>query len=433
MSLNTRAISAQIIFAVLDKQQSLGQCFDQYTQDLNPSQKGQVQDFVYGVLRHYSQFNYCINQLTHTKIKPEFNLIRYLIAIGIYQLEQDRVADHAAVGETVEACKQLDYEGFSSLVNALLRSYQREQDNLAEKLKAAPAQITSAHPDWLLRRLKKAYPKGWKKVIKQNLAKPPFWLRINQNHQSAENYKQQLKEAEINFTADAKQAETILLEQAIAVDALPGFFEGSCSVQDKAAQQAARLLDVKSGDRILDACAAPGGKTAHMLETCPDIDCEALDIDETRLSRVSQTMQRLALNCKTLLGDASKQDWWNGQAYDRILLDAPCSATGVIRRHPDILYLRHDQDIEALSQLQQKILINMWSMLKPGGTLLYATCSVLPEENKQQIKQFLKTHSDAKLDPIFDNESVDDPGWQILPGVQNMDGFYYARLIKQPK
>ncbi|MCU4675875.1 16S rRNA (cytosine(967)-C(5))-methyltransferase RsmB [Catenovulum sp. 2E275] len=432
MSLNTRAISAQIIYAVLDKQQSLGQCFEQYSHSLTPSQRGQCQDFVYGVLRHYSQYNYFINQLTHTKIKPDFNLVRYLIAVGIYQLEQERVADHAAVGETVEACKQLEMEGFSSLVNALLRSYQREQHSLQQKLAAAPAQVSSSHPDWLIRRLKAAYPKGWKKIVKQNLAKPPFWLRINQNKQSAADYKKMLSAADIAFSED-KQAETILLAQPTPVDLLPEFFEGACSVQDKAAQQAARLLGAQNGEYILDACAAPGGKTAHILEIAQTANCDALDIEETRLNRVSQAMQRLNLSCNILLGDASKQDWWSGQLYDRILLDAPCSATGVIRRHPDILYLRKDEDINALSQLQSQILKNMWSMLKPGGTLLYATCSVLPEENKQQIIQFLKSQPDAKLDPIFDSETSDDPGWQILPGNQNMDGFYYARLIKQPK
>lgn len=430
MSINTRAISTNIIYSVLDKQQSLSQCFEQHTNTLTASQRGQCQDFVYGVLRQYSQFNYFINQLTHTKIKPEFNLVRYLIAIGFYQIDQERVADHAAVGETVEACKQLNFSGFSSLVNALLRSYQREQQSLNEKLNAAPAQITSAHPDWLLKRLKTAYPKGWKKIIKQNLAKPPFWIRINQRKQTTDDFIQKLTAAEIPFTQDNKQAETLLLDNAVSVDTLPDFFEGSCSVQDAAAQQAARLLGAMDGEKILDACAAPGGKTAHILEMA-NVECDALDIDEKRLNRVSQTMQRLNLNCNILQGDASQNDWWDGQQYDRILLDAPCSATGVIRRHPDILYLRKDSDIKALSELQQEILKNMWSLLKPGGVLLYATCSVLPDENKKQITQFLNSQQDAKLDPIFSSENIEDPGWQILPGSQNMDGFYYARLIKQ--
>lgn len=431
MSMNTRAISARILEAVIDKKKSLSQALDDYTSELNPSQKGQVQDFCYGVLRNYSQYNFIINKLTDTKIKPQLNIVRFLIAIGLYQLDQDRVAEHAAIGETVEACKQLDLFKFTSLVNALLRSYQRQYEDLQDIVNHASEQVKSNHPDWFLRRLKQAYPKGWKKIVKQNKQKPPFWLRINEQVQSAEAFKQALTEAEIEFEADKKIPTCILLTKPVPVSTLPNFELGSCSVQDRAAQQAAALVEPTAGERILDCCAAPGGKTAHLFEVCPDISVDALDIDEKRLERVKQNMQRLNFSCTPIVGDASDpQQWWDGLLYDKILLDAPCSATGVIRRHPDILFLRRDEDIVALAELQQKILIKMWSLLKPGGTLVYATCSVLPEENKNQIIEFLKQQADAKLVKIFDSETNEDPGWQILPGGQNMDGFYYAKLQK---
>ncbi|MER2491149.1 16S rRNA (cytosine(967)-C(5))-methyltransferase RsmB [Catenovulum sediminis] len=430
--INTRAICAKILFAVLDEKQSLSNCFVPFTENLNAAQKGQCQDFCYGVLRQYAKYNYCINQLTHSKLKPDLNQVRYLIAIGMYQLDQNRVADHAAIAETVEGCRQLKLDKLTGLVNAVLREYQREYDTLLEKLNLLPADVQTSHPAWLSKLLKQAYPKGWKKIIKANVQQAPMWLRVNVKKQDSETFQQTLRDADISFHPDKNQAATLLLEQACAVEKIPGFFEGSCSVQDKAAQQAALLLAPKAGEKILDACAAPGGKSAHILELANDIKLDALDIDEKRLTRVADTLNRLQMKACLIAGDASKpENWWDGQQYDRILLDAPCSATGVIRRHPDILYLRREDDIAQLADLQKSILQCMWPLLKPGGTLLYATCSVLPQENKQQITTFLGNHPDAELIPIFTTESIDDPGWQILPGSQNMDGFYYARLRKK--
>ncbi|NTS78656.1 16S rRNA (cytosine(967)-C(5))-methyltransferase RsmB [Catenovulum sp. SM1970] len=426
---NTRYLASLVLKRVLDDNRSMTQALAELPEALSPSQKGQIQDFCFGTLRQLARYSYYLNQLTEQKLSAELNPIRYLIAIGMYQLDSERVADHAALAETVDAVIPWQMPKMKGLVNAVLRSYQREQESLAKKADATGLQVTSSHPQWLISKLKKAYPKGFKKIIKANLAHPPFWLRVNTLVNSAEHFSEQLKQADIEFSQDD---DAILLEQAIAVDKLPGFAEGSCAVQDKAAQQAAKLLNAQAGERVLDACAAPGGKTAHILAASPDVkEVVALDIDATRLNRVAQNLTRLKADANLIAADASDDKWWDKEQFDRILLDAPCSATGVIRRHPDIMYLRRETDIAELAKLQKQILDNLWPMLKPGGTLLYATCSVLPEENKQQITEFLQQHKDAKLAPIFDSETASDPGWQIFPGNKNMDGFYYARLVKQ--
>lgn len=427
---NTRAIAALALQAVIDDKQSLSSVLPELTESIDGSAKGQCQDFIYSVLRNYPTYNYYINQLTHTKIKPELNLIRYLVAVGMYQLDSQRVAPHAAIAETVEASRVLDYDALSGLVNALLRSYQREGEAIQQKLAQQANPLRSALPDWLLKMLKNAYPKGYKKISRASLQKPPMWLRINQKYVTNESFCQQLQQLDIGYQADKKQTQCLEITPPCNVDKLPHFFDGSSSVQDRAAQQAALLLQVSDGQNILDACAAPGGKTAHILELVTPQKLDALDIDEQRLKRTATNLERLNLEASLQQGDASQTSWWDGELYDRILLDAPCSATGVIRRHPDIMYLRREEDIAQLVELQSQILDNLWAMLKPGGILLYATCSILPDENKHQISRFLQTQKDASLSPIFESESASDPGWQILPGNQNMDGFYYARLIK---
>lgn len=428
---NTRAIAANLLHQVIDRKQSLSDCLPRATEDLSPSGKGQVQDFCYGTLRQLSQLSWYINQLIEHKLSTDLNLARYLIAIGMYQLQDPRVAEHAAISETVEACNELGFSKLKGLVNGLLRGFQRTKLELEQDIEKQGLQVTSSHPQWLISELKKAYPKSFKKILKANLKKPPLTLRINQSQVDIGEYLQALDTQGLEFNQDKKRASCVTLTKAVNVEKLPGFERGSVSVQDKAAQQAAWLMEPQAGERVLDVCAAPGGKTAHMLELQPQVTMQALDIDENRLARVTDNLTRLQLSATTLLGDAANPDnWWDGQLFDRILLDAPCSATGVIRRHPDIMYLRRQQDIVDLSQLQSQILSTIWTLLKPGGTLVYATCSVLPAENKNQIKQFLSDHSEAKLLPIFDSESEQDPGWQILPGAGDMDGFYYARLQK---
>jgi len=258
-----------------------------------------------------------------------------------------------------------------------------------------------------------------------------MWLRVNKQHHTVEQYITLLEHAEIEHQLVDKDSGAIKLSQAVDVNQLPGFELGHISIQDGAAQQAARLLDCQPNDVVLDCCAAPGGKTCHILEYSPKIaSMTAIDIEASRLVRVEENLARLNLKAKVIVGDAANaKSWWDGEMFDRILLDAPCSGTGVIRRHPDIKWLRKSSDIDALTILQKQILKNSWSLLKPGGTLLYATCSILPEENCEQVQQFIDENPDAELITITNSNA--QVGWQILPNEQSMDGFYYAKLTKK--
>jgi 16S rRNA (cytosine967-C5)-methyltransferase len=261
-----------------------------------------------------------------------------------------------------------------------------------------------------------------------------MWLRVNKQHHSSAKYQTLLTNEHIEIAQVEPFSQAIALEKPVDVARLPGFDQGWVSVQDAAAQQAARLLDCQPNDVVLDCCAAPGGKTCHIIEKTPSIaSMIAIDIEENRLVRVHENLTRLNLTAQVITADAAQQDWWSGEQFDRILLDAPCSGTGVIRRHPDIKWLRKADDITKLVILQKQILANIWSLLKPGGTLLYATCSILPEENSQQIEDFLLEHNNAELmaldvPPLNTNKKK--IGWQLLPDANNMDGFYYAKLLK---
>ncbi|MGL4750616.1 MAG: 16S rRNA (cytosine(967)-C(5))-methyltransferase RsmB, partial [Shewanella sp.] len=285
-------------------------------------------------------------------------------------------------------------------------------------------------PGWFIKRLKAAYPDNWQEIIQQSHERPPMWLRNNRLSQSRDEYLTALSELEIEASAGLSD-DAILLAAPKDVATLPRFHEGASSVQDGAAQWAATLLAPQANELVLDACAAPGGKSCHLLELEPSIKLVAVDFDAKRLERVQQNLDRLSLKAEVIHGDAANIDsWWQGEQFDRILLDAPCSATGVIRRHPDIKWLRKNHDIEELAELQRQILDHCWKWLKPGGTLLYATCSILPQENRDQISAFLARTADAKLDTLVQQASSQDIGWQITPGQHNMDGFYYARLLK---
>ena len=269
-------------------------------------------------------------------------------------------------------------------------------------------------------------------MIESISQKPPLWLRINALKTSREEYTQLLSEHEIDYRLSKNHLQGIILSKSTDITKLPKFDDGWFAVQDGAAQLAAKFLAPQADECILDACAAPGGKTCHILESQPQLkQCIALDADSKRLVRVSENLSRLGLSAEIIAADASNlDDWWDGKPFDRILLDAPCSATGVIRRHPDIKWLRKRDDIEPLVNLQRTILTALWQTLKPGGTLLYATCSILQEENTLQIARFLNEQHDAALLPIRDTETTEHPGWQIMPGEQEMDGFFYARLTK---
>lgn len=424
---NLRALAAKCCFHVVDKGRSLADELPAAIEKIDIKDKGLLQELCYGVLRYLPSLEFDTRQYISKPLKGKQRAAHFLMLVGIYQLKYTRIPDHAAVAETVAACKPLKQFHLKSLVNAVLRNYQRGIKS-GDHPSADNEAVIYNHPGWFIKKIQAAYPEKWQSILEANLAKPPMWLRVNQQHNTGAQYQAKLSETNIDIEKVDSRSGAILLNKACDVYSLPGFELGHVSIQDAAAQQSGVLLEAQDGDRVLDCCAAPGGKTCHILESANSIDMTAIDVDENRLARVQENLDRIGLSANLISADATKNDWWDGQAYDRILLDAPCSAMGVIRRHPDSKWLRKADDIAKLAELQKLILKNTWSMLKPGGTLLYATCSILPEENDQQISQFLDENQNAKLVKI---NATDTLGWQILPDENNMDGFYYAKIIKQ--
>lgn len=391
-----------------------------------------AQAMAYGVMRWYWRLDWLLSQLLSTPLKPRDVDIQTSLMLGLYQLMEMRIPDHAAVAETVKLASQLKRPWAKGLMNGVLRNFQRQHDGLLSRMEKDPV-ARSAHPPWLLHQLQKDWPQDWESITDANNTNPPMTLRVNPAHHSRKVYQDLL--AENGFLSEpALHTEYgLTLAQPVGVEQLPGFSHGAVSVQDAAAQLAAQLLDPQPEERILDACAAPGGKTAHIMERQPALgELVALDISEKRSQRLIESLSRLGLSAATRVGDAAQPTtWWDGQPFDRILLDAPCSASGVIRRHPDIKLLRRAEDLPQLTQIQAQILSGLWPLLKPGGMLLYATCSVLQQENSQQLQRFLAAHTDARLMPIkADWGHEENAGRQILPGEDGMDGFFYACIYK---
>ncbi len=434
MTVNIRALAAQCTFAVVEQGKSLTEELPKQQLKADAKDKGLLQELCYGVLRYLPELEHDVRQLMDKPLTGKQRLFHFLILVGIYQFKYTRIPDHAAVGETVAAAPILKNKRLKGLINGVLRNFQRQQQeqptNTANK--PLPDAIKYNHPSWFIKKVQHAYPQDWQDILSANQQKPPMWLRVNQQHHSIAEYLELLLQADIKVTLVDEFSGAIQLSSAQDVNNLPGFEQGWVSIQDGAAQQAAILLNAQSGENILDCCAAPGGKTCHILEQTNNITMTAIDLAPQRLTRVTENLTRLHLNANVIAGDAANpQDWWDGKPFDRILLDAPCSGTGVIRRHPDIKWLRKASDIKVLTQLQQQILTSIWPLLKVGGTLIYATCSILPEENSEQIAAFLANHNDAELLPMKqENKNISKLGWQILPDQQGMDGFYYASIRK---
>ncbi len=399
---------------------------------IDPRDHGLLQEICYGVCRWHPQLRTLLDRLLARPLATTEHVVRALLLIGLYQLWHLRIPEHAAVAETVAAAHQMQKSWAVGLTNAVLRTALRRRAELTAALETDP-EARTAHPRWLLDRLRQDWPDDWSAIATANNARPPFALRVNQRHCDGEHYRLQLATSDRTAHSVRGVATALILDEAIEAVALPGFAEGWVSVQDAAAQLAAPLLDVRPAQRVLDACAAPGGKTGHLLEREPSLDLIALDQDIDRLEQVRGNLRRLRLTAHLIAGDARRPaDWWDGIPFDRILVDAPCSATGVIRRHPDIKLLRRESDIAVLAEQQRAILASLWPLLRPGGRLLYATCSVLREENEHVVAAFLATHSDARERPIMAAWGRALPhGRQLLPGEADMDGFYYAGLFKQ--
>ncbi|MCJ8272540.1 MAG: 16S rRNA (cytosine(967)-C(5))-methyltransferase RsmB, partial [Psychrosphaera sp.] len=354
------------------------------------------QQLCYGVLRWHLQLQAISQQLVRKPLKTKDSDIAALLLCGIYQLRNMRIPSHAAISETVNACKTIGKPWATGLINASLRNFQRNQAELEQNIETQESAVY-AHPDWLIQQFQQDWPDHWQQILAANNQQPPMMLRVNRQHNTRQTYLEKLQQADISASEISVCDEGILLDSPCDVYQLPGFSEGEVSVQDGAAQQVAALLNITPSLRILDACAAPGGKTCHILEQDTDNEVIALDINSRRLQQIEQNTSRLKLNATLITADASAiDDWWDGQLFDRILIDAPCSGTGVIRRHPDIKLLRRPEDISNLAAQQRLLLNTLWPLLKPGGLLMYTTCSALKQENEQQIADFLHQHPQAE-------------------------------------
>ncbi|MGC9423102.1 16S rRNA (cytosine(967)-C(5))-methyltransferase RsmB [Vibrio sp.] len=425
--MNVRAAAANVLFQVVDKGHSLSHALPAAQKTIRPRDYALLQEICYGALRYLPRLESIANELMDNPLKGKKRVFHHLILVGIYQLSFMRIPSHAAVAETVEGTKTLRGPNLSGLINAVLRNYLRDQEAL-DAIAVSHHAGKYGHPSWLLKRLQEAYPQQWEQIIEANNHKAPMWLRVNRQYHTRDEYLTLLNNENIQCSAHPQAADAIKLASPCDVSLLPGFDKGWVSVQDAAAQLAVDYLQPQDGELILDCCAAPGGKTAHILEHTQETEVVAIDSDPKRLERVYDNLERLQLRADVICGDARyPEEWWQGEQFDRILLDAPCSATGVIRRHPDIKWLRRDNDIEALAQLQSEILDAMWKQLKVGGTMVYATCSIAPQENSEQIKAFLARTNHA----LLVGSDINQPGRQILPGEEDMDGFYYAVLHKQ--
>lgn len=429
---NLRADAAWVLYQILEQGQSSRECLASVQQRHSAKDNGWLQEMTMGALRQVPQLQLWLRQLLDTPLKGSNKIVEHLLMLGFYQLAFTRVSAHAAVAETVNAVPMLASQRLKGLANAILRNFQRQQ--LDQHLSDNPI-VQSGLPKWLYKGLAEHYSDALPELLTQTNKIAPLWLRVNTSKVSRKAYLTHLQSAGVDFTLSDAHSDAVVLTGRHEVTGLPGFAEGWFAVQDGAAQLAAAYLDAQPDERILDCCAAPGGKTGHLLERQPALaHCLALDFDARRLDRVRENMQRLGHAPAIAQGDAATPDaWWDGQLFDRILLDAPCSATGVIRRHPDIRWLRKKSDIAQLVELQQAILQALWPLLKPGGTLLYATCSILPDENRLQMQRFLQHQPDASLVPLHSGDTAQHPGRQILPGEQQMDGFYYCRLLKSEK
>ncbi|TAN49164.1 MAG: 16S rRNA (cytosine(967)-C(5))-methyltransferase RsmB [Methylococcaceae bacterium] len=426
--MNSRQVAARALTRVVEHGQSLTDALAAELPSLDTARdRAFAQALCFGVMRWFEQLEAILAQLARKPIQVAE--VHMLALLGLLQLKHMAVKPHAAVAETVAAAGRHTWA--KPLLNALLRNFQRQRDSIEAAI-ADDLVAQTAHPAWLIERLHADWPQQYSSILDANNCQPPMVLRVNPLRGSRADYLAALRAAGIDACAGAGD-DAIVLEQPCDVAQLPGFAEGLVSVQDAAGQLAAPLLDPQPGQHVLDACAAPGGKTAHLLEYCQGADVTAIDLAPDRLRRIHDTLQRLQLTAKVVVAAdaAHPENWWDGRLFERILLDAPCSATGVIRRHPDIKWLRRGSDIAALAAGQAALLDALWPLLAPGGVLLYATCSVLRQENDEQIAQFLARTKDAVESPIVADWGRAMPhGRQILPGEQRMDGFFYARLCK---
>lgn len=443
-SSSVRARAAQIVALVATQGQSLDALLAEETSG-TPQERGLLRALCYDSLRWYLRLDALLTRLLTRPRQVLAPDLRALAIVGLCQLLYTKIPAHAAVAETVNAARAIKHARGAPLLNAVLRRCQREGQRILAELDRDIC-IRTAHPRWLVEMLGADWGETAEAILQANNQHPPFWLRVNRLRCNGTDYRRQLEAQGHRIAAALFDDHALLLERAVDVGELPGFAQGLVSVQDAAAQLASHLLAPAPGDRVLDACAAPGGKTCHLLELQPKLrELVAIDVSKDRLAKVAQNLERLfapsprvaVAQVRMAQGDAAEpEQWWNGRPFDRILLDVPCSATGVVRRHPDIKLLRRPADIAALIARQQRILHRAWALLAPGGRLLYASCSVLRAENARLLDAFLKETPLARpaSEPAPRDYGVDAradlPGYALVPGASGMDGFYYACLEK---
>ncbi|PWY46005.1 16S rRNA (cytosine(967)-C(5))-methyltransferase RsmB [Pseudomonas sp. RW405] len=430
--MNPRLAAARALAAVLSGKASLNSSLPAQLDKVDERDRGLTQDLAFGTARWQPRLDLLAAQLLQKPFKAADADVQALLLVGLYQLFYTRIPAHAAIGETVGCADKLKKPWAKGLLNAVLRRAQREGEELLAGMERDPV-VRTAHPRWLQKALKAFWPEQWEAICAANNAHPPMILRVNRRHHSRDAYLALLAEAGIGASACQYSRDGIVLAEACDVRGLPGFAEGWVSVQDEAAQLSADLLELAPGQRVLDACCAPGGKTCHLLEAEAGLaHMVAIDLEAKRLTRVRENLDRLQLDAELIASDArDTASWWDGKPFQRILLDAPCSATGVIRRHPDIKLTRQADDIPALATLQGELLDALWPTLEVGGMLLYATCSSLPTENTEVIKAFLaRTPGARELDLATEAGLRQPHGRQLLAQEGGHDGFYYAKLIK---
>ena len=430
--MNPRLAAARALASVLSGKASLGSSLPPLLDKVDARDRGLAQDLAFGTARWQPRLALIAEKLLQKPFKAADHDVEALLLVGLYQLFYTRIPAHAAIGETVACVDKLKKTSLKGLLNAVLRNAQRDGEAICASLDSDPV-LHTAQPRWLQKALKANWPEHWQAICAANNAHPPLILRVNRRLRSRDAYLAELAAVGIAASPCTYSRDGIVLAQACDVTGLPGFAAGHVSVQDEAAQLAADLLQLAPGQRVLDACCAPGGKTCHLLEVEPKLaHVLGVDLEAKRLVRVRENLARLGLEAELIAADGRDlASWWDGQPFQRILLDAPCSATGVIRRHPDIKLTRQASDITALATLQGELLDALWTTLEVGGILLYATCSVLPEENSDNIGAFLARTPGAReldIDGAFGLQQAH--GRQLLPQVDGHDGFYYAKLIK---
>ena len=422
----SQLIAADCVSEVI-KGHNLNQVFERrfdHHQNITPQQKSVAIFLAYGAIRFLGENQFFIQQLINKKITNK--KIEALLCVALFQLNHDQSTDFTVVNEAVEAAKFINKSWAGSFVNGVLRNFIRQKEKLQTELKNDEAAFYS-YPSWWINLIKENYTKDWESILLNGNKHPPLTLRINERKTNLKQYEEKLKSEAISYRVLGNIA--LELTQPTAVEKIPGFMDGEVSIQDFGAQLAAKLLDLQDGQICLDACSAPGGKTGHMLEIA-DIELVSIDHQKDRLYKVKENLERLHLHAHLKCSDLTAVNtWWNEKLFDRILLDAPCSASGVVRRHVDIKWLRRPRDIEMFAKQQEAMLEAMWQLLKKGGKLLYATCSIFHGENQKVIDRFIKEHADAKEVKWSVNSEYSKYENQLIPS-ENHDGFFYALLEK---